>query len=69
MDANTRDIRPVVDPALRPASQWWLRSLIARKADPADKPIVEHLVRFVLVMCVIGWLFVSIRSARPVVGP
>jgi hypothetical protein len=57
VDTSARDIKPVVDPELTPASQWWLRSLIARKADAADKLIVEHLVRFVLIVCLLGCTF------------
>jgi hypothetical protein len=60
VDGSARDIKPVVDPALTPASQWWLASLIARKADPADKPIIEHLARFVLIVCVLGSLFTDL---------
>jgi hypothetical protein len=56
VDGSARDIKPVVDPALTPVSQWWLRSLIARRGNPADKPIVEHVVRFGLIVCVLGWL-------------
>src|SRR5580658_496184 len=39
-----------------PVGQWWLRGLIARNTHPTDKPTVEHIVRFGLIVCVLGWL-------------
>jgi hypothetical protein len=53
---NTREIRPVVDPALEPRAQRWLMRLIARKAHPADKLAVEYIGPLALSICLLGAL-------------
>jgi hypothetical protein len=56
VDVNTREVRPVVDPALAPRTQRWLRRLIARKAHPADKLPAEYIGPLALSSCLLGAL-------------
>jgi hypothetical protein len=52
------DVHPVVDPALGPRTQRWVRRLIARKNWPADRLVIERVGPVGLVICLLG-AFVS----------
>jgi len=54
MNTDVRAVRPVVDPALGPRTNRWVLRLIARKAWPADKLLIEYLGPVVLTICVLG---------------
>jgi hypothetical protein len=48
------DVHPVVDPALGPRTQRWVRRLIARKNWPADKLVIERVGPIALAVCILG---------------
>lgn len=48
------DVHPVVNPALGPRTQRWVRRLIARKNRPADKLVIERIGPIALAICILG---------------
>ncbi|HUB42266.1 MAG TPA: hypothetical protein VMA72_25725 [Streptosporangiaceae bacterium] len=56
MDAYSRELMPVIDPALAPGTRRWLTRLLARRANPADKLVIEYLGPVGLVACILGAL-------------
>jgi len=62
VDAESREIMPVVDPTVAPGTHRWLKRLIARKADPAGRLAIEYLGPFALVVCVLGALMTEMAT-------
>jgi hypothetical protein len=69
VDIRTREVMPVVDPALAPRTQRWLKRRIGKEAHPADLLAVEYIGPLALFICVLGaiasgmavpWLFATI---------
>lgn len=56
MDANIVQVRLVVNPALAPRTERWLRRLIERQAHPDDRMMVERLGTCAVIACVLGML-------------
>lgn len=69
---NSREVRPIVNPALAPLTRRWLERLIHRQAYPANKLAVEYAGPFALAFCSFGalvtglqagWLYAVLASA------
>ncbi len=63
MDINARGVRPVIDPALAPRTQWWLGRLIRRRAQPADRLAIEFIGPLTLVICLIAALTTGLGAS------
>jgi hypothetical protein len=62
VDADSREIMPVIDPMLAPRKHRWLKRLLARRANPADKLAVEYLGPLALFTCVLGALMTGLAA-------
>jgi hypothetical protein len=56
VDVNVRQVRPVVNPALAPRTQRWLKRLIYRRAHPHSKLAIEFICPFAAGVCALGAL-------------
>jgi len=62
VDADSREIRPVIDPTLAPRQRRRLKRLLDRRANPADKLAIEYLGPSALGICVLGALLTGLPA-------
>lgn len=62
MYVSSREVRPIVNPALAPLTKRWLERLIYRRVHPANKLVVEYVGPFALAFCSFGALVMGLQA-------
>lgn len=62
MHVSSREVRPIVNPALAPLTKRWLERLIHRQARPANKLAVEYAGPFALAFCIFAALVTGLQA-------